>query len=236
VTATGVSCVIPVYNGARYIAEAIQSVLDQTTPPAEIVVVDDGSSDGAEREVSRLAAAVVYVSQAHAGVAAARNHGVQRTSGSFLCFLDADDRLHRERLQLQLEAFARQPQLELCDAHSAYFWSEELTAEDRQHDPRFPNPFWKETRPGHIGTWLVRRAVFDRVGPFDPTLRFSEDTDWLLRFRDGGGLGATLPQVLSYRRLHRDNATAGSRREQVRALAQTLKRSRDRRRGAAYGG
>ena len=235
-TAASVSCVIPVHNGARYIAEAIQSVVDQTTPPGEIVVVDDGSSDETEREVARFGAAVVYVPQAHAGVASARNHGVGHARGSLLCFLDADDRLHRQRLSLQVEALARQPHVELCDAHSAYFWSEELTAEERKEDDRYRNPFWKETRPGHISTWLVTRAAFERVGPFDPALHFSEDTDWLLRFRDGGGIGTTLPQVLSYRRLHRRNVTAGSRREQVRALAQTLKQSRDRRRGAASRG
>ena len=83
---------------------------------------------------------------------------------------------------------------------------------------------------------LTIGAVSARTGVAPSALRFSEDTDWLLRFRDGGGIGATLPQVLSYRRLHRDNATAGSRREQVRALARTLKQSRDRRRGAASGG
>ena len=232
-TPVHVSCVIPVHNGARYVAEAIQSVVEQTVPPGEIVVVDDGSSDGTELEVARFGAAVVYVPQAHAGVAAARNHGVRRACGSLLCFLDADDRLHRDRLRLQLEALARQPHVELCDAHSAYFWSEELTADERKKDDRYRNPFWKETRPGHISTWLVRRAAFERVGPFDPALHFSEDTDWLLRFRDGGGIGATLPQVLSYRRLHRHNVTAGSRREQVRALAETLKHSRDRRRGTA---
>ncbi len=232
-TPVRVSCVIPVYNGARYVADAIQSVVEQTVPPAEIVVVDDGSSDGTEREVARFGAAVVYVPQAHAGVAAARNHGVRRACGSLFCFLDADDRLHRDRLSLQLEALARQPHVELCDAHSAYFWSEELTAEERKKDDRYRNPFWKETRPGHISTWLVTRAAFERVGPFDPALHFSEDTDWLLRFRDGGGIGATLPQVLSYRRLHRHNVTAGNRREQVRALAETLKHSRDRRRGTA---
>jgi glycosyltransferase involved in cell wall biosynthesis len=236
VPSADVSCIIPVFDGARYVADAIRSVLAQTRPPDEIVVVDDGSQDGTAEEVARFGAAVVYVHQPHAGVAAARNHGVGRAAGSLLAFLDADDRWHPERLRRQLDALARCPDVELCDAASAYFWSDELTAEERERDPRYRHPFWGETRPGHIGTWLVRRAVFVRVGPFDPALRFSEDTDWLLRFRDAGGVRLTLPEVLGHRRLHRRNATAADRREQVRALARTLKQSRDRRRGAVSDG
>lgn len=231
-----ISCVIPVFDGARYVAAAIRSALAQTRPPDEIIVVDDGSRDDTAKKVACFGTAVTYVHQPHAGVAAARNRGVERASGNLLAFLDADDRWHPERLRRQLDALAGRPNVELCDAESAYFWSEELGADERERDPRYPHSFWHDTKPGHIGTWLVRRTAFARVGPFDPALRFSEDTDWLLRFGDGGGVRLTLREVLNHRRLHHRNMTAADRHVQVRALARTLKLSRDRRRGAGPAG
>jgi glycosyltransferase involved in cell wall biosynthesis len=228
-TAVETSCIIPVRNGARYIGEAIRSVLDQTKVPDEIIVVDDGSTDDTGLEAAKFGSKIDYLKKPHAGVAAARNDGIARSRGNLICFLDADDRMHPKRLALQLDQLGRHPAVELCDAHSTYFWSEEISLEEREEDHRYLSDFWHDARPGHITTWLVRRSTFDRVGLFDPMLRFSEDTDWLLRFRDGGGIETTIPRVLSYRRLHRDNVTAGSRQDQVRCLAQVLKRSRDRR-------
>ena len=225
-----VSCIIPVRNGARYIGEAIRSVLDQTRPPEEIIVVDDGSSDSTGTEAAKFGARIEYVSITPSGIAAARNEGIRRSRGALLCFLDADDRTHAERLSRQLEELSRRPRVEFCHGYSTFFWSEELTPDEREKDHRYAGNFWRESRPGHISTWLVRRDAFDRVGPFDQDLKYSEDTDWLLRFRDIGGVETTVPHVLSYRRLHRDNVTASNRREQTRCLAQVLKRSRDRRR------
>lgn len=224
-----VSCVIPVLDGARYVAAAIESVLAQTEPPLEILIVDDGSSDDTARVVRSFGRAVTLLQQAHAGVSAARNLGVARACGAWLCFLDADDRLHPHRLAWQRMYLQARPWLEFCDARSRYFWSEELSTMELAHDPRHAHSFWRAETAGHISTWLVRRTVFERIGLFDETLHFSEDTDWRLRFEDGGGRIGTLPLVVSDRRLHPRNATAVDRQGQVRGLAVAFQRSRSRR-------
>lgn len=230
-----ISCIVPVFNMERYVGEALQSVLSQSQRHCEILVVDDGSSDSTAREVQRFGDAVIYLHQPHAGVSAARNLGVGRARGEFICFLDADDRYHPAKLRDQIDAFTCNPKLEFCDAHSRYFWTEELTENERRADHRYAHPFWETLAPGHISTWMVRRAAFDRVGLFDEDLHFSEDTDWLLRCRDAGVVRQTLPQCLSSRRLHPGNATAGNRQRQVEGVVRAITRSRARKSGLETG-
>ncbi len=97
------SVIIAVYNGAATLARAIDSVLNQTYPPHELIVVDDGSSDGTAQVVRAYGAPVRYIHQANAGVAAARNAGAQAASGDWLAFLDADDWYYPERLRCHAE-------------------------------------------------------------------------------------------------------------------------------------
>lgn len=229
---SSVQCVIPVFNGEKYIAEAIESALSQAVPSVEVVVVDDGSTDTTPGIVADFGAAIVSIRQARAGVSAARNRGVRAGHSEFVAFLDADDRYHPHKLRDQLAVLESDSTLEFVDAHSQYFWSPELSESERTADPRHAHRFWHETVPGHISSWLVRRRVFERLGYFDETLCFSEDTDWLLRYKDSGGRITTLERCVSYRRLHAGNVTAGHRAEQVRGLARVLQRSRKRRQGA----
>lgn len=226
---------MPVFNMKRYVGEALQSILSQSERQCEILVVDDGSTDSTAREVQCFGDPIIYIRQPHAGVSAARNLGVRRSRGEFICFLDADDRYHPAKLSDQIEAFARNPDLEFCDAQSRYFWTEELTDEQRRADHRYGHPFWKTFASGHISTWMIRRDTFDRVGLFNEDLHFSEDTDWLLRCRDAGVVRQTLPRCLSSRRLHPGNATAGNRRQQVEGLARAFRQSRARTNGLERG-
>jgi glycosyltransferase involved in cell wall biosynthesis len=224
-----VSCIIPVFNMEAWLGEAVASVLAQSVTASEIIVVDDGSTDASAIVAERFGPAVTLIRQAHAGVSAARNRGIAAARGAFIAFLDADDRFYPDRFREQLAAFAEDPALAFCDAHSEWFWSEDLPEEERRADPRYDFPFWRTASPGHIGTWLVRRELFSRIGLFDETLSFSEDTDWLLRARDAGIAMRTLPQSLAARRLHRGNATAGSRTAQVKSLIGAIRRSHLRR-------
>lgn len=227
-----VSCIVPVHNGERYVAEAVGSVLGQSAR-VEVVVVDDGSSDGSAAVLGELGEAIRVVRQRHAGVSAARNHGVRVARGDWISFLDADDRLHPEKVARQIAELGRPASPEFVDCHSAWFWSPELSDVEQRQDPRWGDPFWRRVSRGHISGWLVRRGVFEAVGAFDESMSFSEDTDWLLRLRDRGARSLTLPDVLTFRRLHSANVTAGSRRGQVGGLARALKASLDRRREAS---
>ena len=110
-----VSVVIPVHNGERYLAEAIQSVLDQTHAPLECLVIDDGSTDATQAVVAGFGDCVSYVRRARGGVSAARNHGLRLARGELIAFLDHDDVWLADRLARQLSTFAEQsPTLVLC--------------------------------------------------------------------------------------------------------------------------
>src|SRR5437667_12630279 len=104
-----VSVVIPCYNGERYLAEAIESVLAQRYEPLEIIVVDDGSTDRSAEVARHFGDAVQYVCQPHAGAAAARNRGVGLATGDLIAFLDADDVWTEGRLARQVQVLEADP-------------------------------------------------------------------------------------------------------------------------------
>jgi glycosyltransferase involved in cell wall biosynthesis len=228
-----VSCVIAVYNGAAYLREAVDSVLSQTYPDLELIVVDDGSTDGTSGVIAGYGDRVRAFRQENRGVSVARNLGVAATTGELLSFLDADDRLDPRKVAMQVAAFRSDPQLDFCDCHTAYFWSEELTQDAKERDFRHSSAFWRDALPGHISGWLFRRELWGRVGEFPSAMRYSEDTDWLSRARDLPMRRLTLADVLTHRRLHPGNVTARHGAEQRTALAQMIhahrKRARARR-------
>ncbi|MFW6059577.1 MAG: glycosyltransferase family 2 protein [Phycisphaeraceae bacterium] len=224
-----VSVIIPVYNGQRYLAEAIESVLNQSRPPDEIIVVDDGSTDGTAQIVQGFGDRLIYAHQEQAGVSAARNHGLRLATGDLVAFLDADDLLLPTRFETQVAAFQAHPGIGICDAVTRNFWSPEIPEEERAkgHLAQRSN---KEGIGTHISTWLFRRDVLRKVGGFDETMRYGEDTDLFVRCRDAGVTRHTLDQELSLRRLHRDNVTARPDSAQADDTFNMFKRILDRKR------
>jgi glycosyltransferase involved in cell wall biosynthesis len=218
-----VSCIIPVYNGEAYLHEAIDSLIAQEYPQVEIVVVNDGSTDGTADVIGRYGDRIRSLHQPNGGVSAARNRGVAMSSGRLLCFLDADDLLDERKIARQVDVLQGDETLDFCDCHSSYFWSPELSAEALASDARHAEPFWHKVLPGHVSTWLLRRELWDRVGGMVPGMHFSEDVDWLSRARDLSMRQRTLPNVLTRRRLHPGNVTARRAAEQGAALADMLK-------------
>ena len=157
---TRISAIIVVYNGERYLAEAIESILAQTHPPSELIVVDDGSTDGTAT-IARGFAEVRYQYRPNGGIGAARNLGLELARGDFIAFLDADDLWMPEKLAQQAAAFAADPQLGIVTGLIEQFHSPELDPAIAAtiHCPRDP-------MPGHsFGAMLIRREVFSRVGP-----------------------------------------------------------------------
>src|SRR3712207_3478682 len=120
-----ISVVIPVYNGERYLAAAIRSVLAQQHRGLELLVVDNGSTDRTAG-VARAFESVRYLYLPDKGLSRALNHGLERCRGAFLAFLDADDLWAPDRLAVQLDAFARDPALETVFGHVEQFISPEL--------------------------------------------------------------------------------------------------------------
>ncbi len=220
-----VAIVIPVRNGERYLAEALDSVLAQTHPPCDVVVVDDGSSDRTIAVAERYAPRVRCLSQPAAGIGAARNRGVAEARGDYLAFLDGDDAWPLDRLERQLAAFSAQPAPDLVFGHIEQFLSPDLDAAARAElvCPGGAQPAFL------ANTMLMPRAVWDRVGPFSVTAVRSEFLDWLLRAREHGLREVMVADVVLRRRLHAANH--GRRRhDAANEYAVTLKRALDRRR------
>jgi len=227
-----VSVLITVYNGARYLGEAIQSVLGQTYRPLEVIVVDDGSDDGSA-DVARAFGHVVHVaSRAHAGIGVARNEAVAMATGEHLAFLDADDRFVADKIERQMNALLADPDVEVVFGQVREFVSPDAPPDTaaRLRPAAGPTP-WPST-----SLMLVRRAAFLRVGGFSPTLRVGIGLDWYVRAMECGLKTLMLPVVLLERRLHAENnglRQAAMRSEYTRVLRAAIERRRGRETGPA---
>ena len=228
-----ISCIVPVFNGERYLGEALDSILAQTYRPIEIIVVDDGSTDGTRQLVTSYGDRVRYFWQPNAGPPRARNLGLSLAQGEYVAFLDADDLWQPNKLSLQMARFQERPELDLCVTYCQVFWIPELHEEKaRFRDHRLSQPL-----PGYVTqTLLARRAIIDRVGNFDISRRVGDPADWFLRAAEQGAVMEILPDVLVYRRFHENNFSVESETRRMTpsmqdAILQVVKASLDRRRG-----
>lgn len=199
-----ISCIVPVYNGAKFLAEALDSILAQTLPPTQIIVIDDGSTDATAEVANAYAQHVTYHHQANAGPASARNRGIGLATGEFISFLDADDLWHTDKLERQMRALESNPAAGFCITYLQNFWVDELAHErERMRDHDFAKPM-----PGYVCQCLLaRRSVFDAVGRLDETKRLGEDQDWYLRAARAGIEKEIVAEPLVYRRIHGKNMT-----------------------------
>ncbi|MDO4492782.1 MAG: glycosyltransferase family A protein [Clostridia bacterium] len=209
------SVVIPVYNGEKYIAEAIGSVRSQC-PEAEIVVVDDGSADRSA-EIAEACGAVV-LRKDNGGAASARNAGAERATGSHLLFLDADDRLTPgavETLRMAMQGENARAAAGMC----VDFVSPDLTeAQAARLLPR------KEPYAGSLpGCVLMERGLFTELGGFDAKLRTGETVDFLLKLRMFGEKTAKTDAVTAERRLHLTNTGRTAREDERKSYAAILR-------------
>jgi glycosyltransferase involved in cell wall biosynthesis len=228
---SSVSVIIPVYNGECFLAEAIQSVLDQTLPPDEIIVVDDGSTDGTATIVARLAAGAPlplrYVYQENRGASAARNVGIRLAQGRALAFQDADDLWMPQKQARQLALLEADPPADIVTGLTQQFADAAVPPGEGLPDP-LPNPY----ADFHLQSKLIRAAVFERVGLLDEALTFGEDLDWLVRAIQGGAMLRPQQEVVVHYRRHAGNLTnqIGS---PDRYLMLALRRAAQRRRAQA---
>lgn len=225
-----VSVIIPVYNCERYLAEAIESVLVQTYRPIEVIVVDDGSTDGSADIVKSFASSVRYCFQPHSGAGAARNVGIELAQGSFFAFLDADDLWVNDKLTRQMTAINSDRELDIVFGHIQQFHSPELD-ESVKHKLHCP----PELMPGYnSGTMLIERDTFFRVGLFETNWQVGEFINWYLRLRELKLRTIMLPELVMWRRLHETNMGI-RQRQSITDYVRILKASLDRRRVASSG-
>lgn len=184
-----VSVIVPVYNGAAFIAEALASIAAQGTRlVSEVIVVDDGSTDATPDIVRSATGPVRYFRQDNAGPQIARNAGLAKARGNAIAFLDADDCWSADKLAVQLPL--------LDDADIAIGHTRIM------HDPS-SQPFILPS----MCCSLIRKSAFDKIGAFDPELACSDDMDWYLRAREDGLSFRIHPQVVLQHRRHAANLT-----------------------------
>lgn len=226
-----VSVVIPVYNGERYLAQAIESALEQTLCPAEVIVVDDGSTDGSAKIARSFGSNVRYHFQPQSGIAAARNKGADLARGNLLAFLDADDLWMPNKLSLQAYALAREADLEVVFGHVEQFISEDATevVAARVYCPGDP-------MPGYCaGTMLMKRDAFLQVGRFQLHWQVGEFIEWYTRAVEKNLKYFMLPEIVMRRRLHGGNHS-DNKPDRRTDFAKILKAHVDRRRQMTAGG
>jgi glycosyltransferase involved in cell wall biosynthesis len=181
-----VSAIIPAYNCAAYIGSSVKSVLTQTYPRVECIVVDDGSTDGTGSLIEEeFGPSVTLIRQSNRGVSAARNAGAKAARGAYLAFLDADDLWLPEKIEKQVALFEKAPSV--AYVYSAFFFvDEDLTVTGVGEIPPPQDALRNAatlTSPSInlAQTGMVRSAVFQELGGFDETLSTSADLDFVLR-------------------------------------------------------
>ena len=219
-----VSVIIPVFNGERFLAQALGSVFAQDHRPLEVIVIDDGSTD-ASAAVARSFDEVILIQQGNGGPAAARNAGLSRATGSLFTFLDADDQMAPGRLTTQVEHLRTHPDI------GCVIMKQELLLEPGMTVPSWVRPLGApdDVVGGLMVTAMVRVEAAQLVGGFDPSYRVCEDVDWLFRLREAGVELEILPAVGVLRRIHRDNAShqvSAMRSALTRVVRERLERSR----------
>ena len=221
-----VSIVMPVYNGARFIAEALASVQSEPGIDAEIIVVDDGSTDATVHVVAALCEndqRIRLLRCKHRGVAPARNVGVRAATGDYVTFLDSDDVCPPGRIARQAQKLAERADAAAVIGETLLF--EELT-EDLQPAPGTRH---LQILTVTLHSALFRRHVFDRLGLFDETLAHSEDFDFFLRLAESEAPLVIESEIASLYRRHPGSMTTNTTAVKAGMLA-ALQKSLARRR------
>jgi glycosyltransferase involved in cell wall biosynthesis len=218
-----ISVIITAYNREAYVAEAIESVLAQTRPAGEILVIDDGSTDRTG-EIARSYPRVTCIVQENQGIGGARNAGLAHAAGDLIAFLDSDDVWAPRKLELQCAMLETRPELDFVFCHMKPFLSPEIDPASR---PGFDE---REIVACNAGGMLGRRKAMDSLGLFPTNRGMPEFVPWFARANDAGMAHAILPEVLLRRRVHLTNTVLGNFRQ---GYTRMLKQRLDQKRAAA---
>jgi glycosyltransferase involved in cell wall biosynthesis len=222
-----VSAIIPVYNGQRFLGEAIESVLNQTYGSIELIVVDDGSTDNTASIAKKFGPSVKYYYQSNRGTAAALNQGIDLAAGGFLAFLGADDHWTKDKTELQMAAFASNDKLDIVSGYVKQFFSPELNSSERSRIQ-----YSKKLMPGQvIPAMLIKRSVFSHVGLFEIQWQVGAEMSWYLRAMELGVKMIVMPDLVLFRRIHKNNKGI-TKRHLIKQRVHILKASLERRRNA----
>lgn len=217
-----ISVIIPSYNRGDVIVRAVESALDQSFSPHEVIVVDDGSDDETPQVLASYGDRIRMIRQENRGVSSARNRGLQSATGNYIAFLDSDDTWHPEKLLRQVQ-FLNDHDCRMVITDSAPAGNPEGKTSlsrtilgERLHGAeviRQPFELFVEQNVVHLSTVLVHRECIDRAGGFDESMKVAEDTDLWIRIALHEPLGV-LPEILASRDVRADRLS-GKRKEEL---------------------
>jgi glycosyltransferase involved in cell wall biosynthesis len=220
-----VSVIIPVYNGERFLGDALRSVMAQDYRPIEVLVIDDGSIDGSA-EIAQGFSDVRYFRQANHGAPHARNLGLAQARGDLVALLDADDLWLPGKLSLQVRYLEEHPEARFV-----------LTRQRVFLEPGISKPAWvKQELLAHdsVGylpsTLLARKSLFDEIGGFDTRVPLNDDVEWFFRVKAAGIPMGVVPEVLLHKRVHDSNLgyqTGAGQRELLDVIRTSIRRRRN---------
>ena len=220
-----VSAIIPVFNGARFLTDALASIRAQDVLPDEIIVVDDGSSDGSAELARGLGTEIqVLAHPANLGLSSARNTGVEAAQGELISFLDVDDLWLPGKTNIQLDLMNRDSDVDVVIGRT------QKLRLVREVDGQREFERWSEPEPAlSLGASLIRRRAFDLIGKFDTSLAFTLDWDWFMRGREQGVVIRMHSDVVQFYRRHGSNMSEDvdeGNKDTLRMLKMSLARRR----------
>jgi glycosyltransferase involved in cell wall biosynthesis len=217
-----ISVIIPVYNGEEYLAAALGSVLAQTRPLDEIIVIDDGSTDSSPDILRSFGDRLSVFRQQNGGVAAARNTGLERASGDLITFLDQDDLWPADRTQRLVEALESEPEAELAVGKVEICYQRDTPPDPSENMETMHREFL-------LGSMLVRAGLFPRLGRFNTRIGYADDTEFWMRRTESKVRTLYVEEVTLVYRLHACNTSSDqsvSKFHLLSALRESLRRRR----------
>jgi glycosyltransferase involved in cell wall biosynthesis len=197
-----VSVVIPTFNHARFVVQAVDSALRQTVEPADVVVVDDGSTDDTRSRLAPYFDRIRYLVQPNQGVSAARNLGVRAGRGGFVAFLDSDDVWHPRKLERQMAAFDRHADLGLLGTAMFEWPAAAFPGAGDNLESTVTRVSWPDLVVRNYlvtSSVVVRRTLLERAGEFDTRMQGPEDRDLWLRVAEHAAVGNLDEPLTGYR-------------------------------------
>lgn len=221
-----VSIIIPVFNAEKYLHEALVSLIEEDYQPREIIMVDDGSTDGSI-EIARQFDEILLFRQENRGVSLARNFAIEKSKGEFISFLDGDDIWITGRTRQGVDHFLLNPATDFVLGMSLRFLDEGIEKPSNIRQEWLDKPQYASNN----GVMMARRHCFDKVGLFNPEYTMGEDTEWIKRAMDSGLIMNRLPFLFLNQRVHHKNTEVRNltnfRSSYLKIVQESLQRKRN---------